>query len=115
MKMSSKPKVQKAWLIVLVFIGALSLFLVDSLTITPVGDVAGQVSALYPSGRTRSTTRCREVGVALSGGKVVVTTVFDGGNPTQCQIGAPILVRHFRTRILGISSYESVHPNGAGL
>ena len=114
MKIRSKPGVPKAWLIVFLFIGALFLFLVDSLTLTQVGDLSGRVSTLYPSGRTRATTRCHEVGVALSGGKVVIATVSNG-DPVQCQIGAPILVRHFRTRILRLSSYESVQPNGAGL
>ena len=112
MELSRGRKIRRAWPIALVAIGALALFLVDSLTLTQVDTAKGQISAAYPSAKIQSGT-CREVGVALADGKAVLAQANPSG--MQCQPGQPVLVRHLRTRILGLSSYEAALATGAGL
>jgi|SRR5690348_9735175 hypothetical protein len=112
MKPSRGQRVRSAWAVAAIAIGALALFLVDSLTLTQVGTANGQISVPYPSAKIQSGT-CREVGVVLASGKVVLAQANPPG--MQCQPGRPVLVRHLRTRILGLSSYEAVLATGAGL
>ncbi len=103
----------KAWAVVLSVITAIGVFLTDSLAVALVGESNGSVSVIYPGTKIKSAL-CREVGVALASGQVVLATVADG-SIHQCQIGAPVVVKHLRTRLLHLSSYESVLANGAGL
>jgi hypothetical protein len=112
MELSRRQRIHSAWPIAIVAIGALALFLVDSLTLTQVDTAKGRISATYPGVKIQSGT-CREVGVSLADGKVVLAQANPPG--MQCQLGHPVLVRHLRTRILGLSSYEAALTTGAGL
>ena len=113
METRDRPRARKAWPAAFLAISALVLFLVDSLTIAKVGDLRGYVSAVYPGTRIQSAA-CREVGVTLAGGKIVLVTVTDGA-AINCQLGRSILIRHLRTRVLGLSSYETLQASGARL
>jgi hypothetical protein len=112
MQTHGRPRLRPAWLLAAIVIGALALFLVDSLTLAQVGSTTGHISAVYPGTKIKSGS-CREVGVSMPSGEVVLAQAND--LMASCQLGQLVLVRHFRTRVLRLSSYEAAMPTRAGL
>ena len=91
-------------------LGGLFLFLCDAWTATFVTQTIGSVTAI-DSGVRIKTTRCNEVRIVLGDGQSVLARVINDAGQ-QCQIGDQLLVRHYRTKLLRISSYEALHSNG---
>jgi hypothetical protein len=112
MSNTANRPIYKPYLLVATALVALAVFLFDSLSDNFIDQSVGKIAVLY-SGIKIKSARCTEVGVALQDGHTVLATVADNALG-ECRVGDLVQVRHYRTRILRISSYKALRLPSAG-
>ena len=112
MKYRRVPRnIGKTWAIALLLVSPLFVFLLDSLSPEYVGQSYGHVTVVYDGIKIKS-VNCHEVQVTLESGQTVLADILDS-TKDLCRVGAPVLIKHFKTRLFGLSSYESFASNRA--